>query len=43
MNLETRRLLLRPFADGDAGDLYEYARDPRVGPPEVWPPDTAQI
>lgn len=38
MNLETRRLLLRPFADGDAGD-----RDPRVGLPAGWSPDTAQI
>ncbi len=41
MNLETRRLLLRPFADGDAGDLYEYARDPRVGLPAGWPPHTS--
>ena len=32
MILETARTLLRPFADGDAQDLYDYARDPRVGP-----------
>lgn len=36
--LETQRLILRPFADGDAADVYEYARDPRVGPAAGWPP-----
>ena len=36
--LETNRLLLRPFTEDDAADLYEYARDPRVGPPAGWPP-----
>lgn len=36
--LETRRLLLRPFVDGDAADVLEYARDPRVGPIAGWPP-----
>ena len=35
--LETKRLLLRPFQENDAADLYEYARDPRVGPPAGWP------
>ena len=38
MPLETARLLLRPFAEADAADLYEYARDPRVGLPAGWPP-----
>ena len=42
MELETNRLLLRPFAEGDAADLYEYARDPRVGPPAGWPPHKSQ-
>jgi ribosomal-protein-alanine N-acetyltransferase len=35
--LETPRLLLRPWAEEDADDLYEYARDPRVGPAAGWP------
>lgn len=38
MTLETKRLLLRPFTDGDAADVYEYCKDPRVGPPAGWPP-----
>ena len=38
MNLKTERLLLRPFVEGDAADLYEYAKDPRVGPIAGWPP-----
>ena len=38
MEIKTNRLLLRPFTEGDAADLYEYARDPRVGPPAGWPP-----
>lgn len=38
MYLETERLLLRPFTAADAEDLYEYARDPRVGPAAGWPP-----
>lgn len=38
MTLETERLLLRPFEDADAADLYEYASDPRVGPMAGWPP-----
>ena len=36
--LETGRLLLRPFTEGDAADLYEYAKDPKVGLPAGWPP-----
>lgn len=36
--LETPRLLLRPFRDSDAADVYEYASDPRVGPVAGWPP-----
>ena len=40
MKIETGRLILRPFQDEDAADLYEYARDPRVGPIAGWPPHT---
>lgn len=32
MILETERLILRPWEDSDADNLYEYARDPEVGP-----------
>lgn len=35
---ETRRLILRRWEDGDAEDLYEYAKDPDVGPIAGWPP-----
>ena len=30
--LTTPRLLLRPLQGGDAAELYDYAKDPRVGP-----------
>ena len=36
--LETKRLLLRPWQESDAESLYEYAKDPDVGPPAGWPP-----
>lgn len=36
--LETERTILRPFSDADAADLYEYARDPQVGPIAGWKP-----
>ena len=36
--LETKRLILRPFEEGDAEMLFSYARDPRVGPPAGWKP-----
>lgn len=32
MPLKTERLVLRPWKDEDAENLYEYAKDPRVGP-----------
>lgn len=35
--LETERLLLRPWQDSDAEDLYRYASDPAVGPIAGWP------
>ncbi|MBU5434594.1 GNAT family N-acetyltransferase [Pseudoflavonifractor sp. MSJ-37] len=38
MELETERLILRPFRPEDAMDLYAYAKDPRVGPPAGWRP-----
>lgn len=38
MTLTTKRLLLRPWSETDAESLYEYARDPDVGPVAGWPP-----
>lgn len=33
----TRRLILHPFTQTDAADVYDYAKDPRVGPNAGWP------
>lgn len=41
MTFETERLLLRPWRETDAADLYEYASDPRVGPAAGWPVHTS--
>lgn len=30
MIIETERLILRPFREGDAGDVYEYLKNPAV-------------
>ncbi len=38
--METPRLVLRPWSEQDAEDLYRFARDPMVGPPAGWPPHT---
>ena len=35
--LETERLILRRWEEGDAEDLYTYAKDPDVGPIAGWP------
>lgn len=32
MILTTERLVLRPWTEADAESLFEYARDPDVGP-----------
>lgn len=39
--LETERLILRPWQETDAESLYEYAKDPLVGPIAGWPPHTS--
>ena len=36
--LETKRLILRRWVDSDAEGLFEYAKDPDVGPIAGWPP-----
>lgn len=38
---KTERLILRPWEESDAGSLYEYARDPDVGPVAGWPVHTS--
>ena len=41
MILETERLILRPWSEDDAEALYEYAKDPEVGPIAGWPIHTS--
>lgn len=36
--LETERLILRGWAPGDLDDMYEYARNPNIGPNAGWEP-----
>ena len=37
MALNTERLILRRWEDSDAESLFEYAKDPDVGPIAGWP------
>lgn len=39
--LETERLILRPWLSTDAENLYEYAKDQKVGPIAGWPVHTS--
>lgn len=41
MELTTERLLLRPWKESDAESLYEYAKNPKVGPIAGWPVHTS--
>ena len=41
MILTTDRLILRPWTDADAETLYQYAKDPEVGPIAGWPVHTS--
>lgn len=41
MKMETGRLILRPWKETDAESLYEYAKDPAVGPVAGWPVHTS--
>ena len=38
MRLETERLILRRWEETDAQSLFEYAKEPDVGPIAGWPP-----
>lgn len=38
--ITTLRLILRPWQESDAEDLYRFASDPLVGPPAGWAPHT---
>lgn len=40
MTFITERLILRPWEETDAESLYEYAKDPSVGPVAGWPVHT---
>ena len=42
MTLETERLILRPWQESDAAELYLYAQDERVGPMAGWPAHTSE-
>ena len=37
VSLETKRLILRPWREEDAQQLYELCRDPEIGPAAGWP------
>ena len=41
MILETSRLILRPWKEADAEDLYELAKSPHIGPAAGWPVHTS--
>ncbi len=41
MEFRTERLILRPWEESDAESLYEYAKDPLVGPSAGWPVHTS--
>ena len=36
--MKTERLVLRKWTEADADSLFEYAKDPEVGPIACWPP-----
>ena len=41
IQLESERILLRPWSDADAEDLYKYASNPAIGNAAGWPPHTS--
>ncbi len=41
MELQTKRLILRPWQESDAESLYRYAQNPNIGPISGWQPHTS--
>ena len=41
MNMETERLILRPWCEDDAESLFAFAKDPAVGSIAGWPTHTS--
>lgn len=41
IKIETQRLILRAWTEGDAEALYRYAKDPAVGLSTGWPPHSS--
>lgn len=41
MEIETERLILRPWREVDAEALYKYAKDPDIGPIAGWEPHSS--
>ena len=41
MNMETERLILRPWCEDDAENLFAFAKNPVVGPIAGWPSHTS--
>jgi len=41
MELQTNRLILRTWQESDAESLYNYAKNPNIGPIAGWPPHTS--
>lgn len=41
MNMETERLILRPWREDDAENLFAFAKNPAVGPIAGWPSHTS--
>jgi len=37
----TERLVIRPWDESDAESLYEYAKEPSIGPMTGWPVHTS--
>ena len=40
--METERIILRPWRESDAGTLFKYASDPQLGPQAGWPPHKSE-
>ena len=38
MIFKTENLILRPWEEGDAENLYHFAKNPKIGPIAGWPP-----